>query len=132
MNFRSLIILPIFIITPAIAGIWGINEIDRPMSNKYVPIIVKWFGEVKEEIESHKTSHDFLFVNKDDGKSYKIIDSPNFVNFNHEIGKNYLVKIEAEITPTFFFWGGNLIVKKFQIIGDSTIKESDPAKQSLI
>lgn len=121
MKFKSLIILPIFLFPNAFAGPWGINESERPMSNKYVPIIVKWFGEVKEEINSHDTSHDFLFINKDDGKSYKIIDSPDFVKFNHQIGKNYLGEIEAEITPTFLFWGGNLIIKKFQIIGEAKV-----------
>jgi hypothetical protein len=132
MIFKSLIILPFFLFTTAIARPWGINEIERPMSDKYVPIIVKWFGEVKEEISTHDSTHDFLFFNKDDGKSYKIVDSPDFFKFKHEIGKNYLVEVEAEITPIFLFWGGNLIVKKFQLIGDSKIEESDPSKQSLI
>lgn len=90
---------------------------------KYEPEIVKWIGEVKDEASDHTTEHQHAleFVKKDDGKEYDIVDSPELVKLHHETEKNYLVEIEAEKTPRFLFWGGNLIVKNFKVLEETAL-----------
>lgn len=88
---------------------------------KYEPEIVKWVGEIKDEDSDHTTEHNHSleFVKKDDGKEYDVVDSPELVKLHHETEKNYLVEIEAEKTPRFLFWGGNLIVKNFKVLEET-------------
>lgn len=85
---------------------------------KSEPEIVTWVGEIKDEASDHTTEHRHAlkFIKKDDGKKYSIVDSPELVKLHHETEKNYLVEIEAEKTPRFLFWGGNLIVKNFKVL----------------
>ena len=89
---------------------------------KSEPEIVKWIGEVKDDASNHTTrhGHELEFVKKDDGKEYDIVDSPDLQNLHHETGKNFLVEIEAEKTPRFLFWGGNLIVKNFKVLEETS------------
>ncbi len=131
MIFGKLFILPIFLITTAIAANQRSELIERPLPKTYKPEIVNWTGEIKEELSSHDTSHDLLFFKKDDGKKYSIIDSPDIVRFQHEINKNFLIEIEAEKSPTFLFWGGKLVIKKFKIISVSGLTRKPP-QRSLI
>lgn len=86
------------------------------------PEIVDWVGEVKDDPASHNSDHDhdLEFVKKDDGESYDIVDSPELLNLHHTTGKNYLVRMEAEKTPRFLFWGGNLIVRKFDVLEETS------------
>jgi hypothetical protein len=123
-----------FLITPTLAfpqklEFWDRSE-GRPLKNKFVPEIVTWIGQVKEEASSHATEHDLKFIMLS-GKKYDIVDSPDIVKFRHETNKNYLVEIEAEKTPTFLFWGGKLVVKKFKIISESSLRRKS-TQQGLI
>ena len=97
----------------------GSNFERRPAKSE--PEIVKWVGEIKDEASDHTTEHghSLEFVKKDDGKEYDIVDSPELVKLHHETEKNYLVEVEAEKTPRFLFWGGNLIVKNFKVLEET-------------
>lgn len=88
------------------------------------PEIVRWTGEIKDSPSSHTTKHwhNLEFIRQSDGKEFDITSSPELVKLHHETEKNFLVEIEAEKTPRFLFWGGNLIVKSFRVL-----KETSPA-----
>lgn len=92
------------------------------MQRALEPEIVKWAGTIKDKDGSHTTEHEheLEFTRKDNGDSYDIVDSPDLVKLHHETEKNYVVEIEAEKTPKFFFWGGHLIVKNFKVIEDAS------------
>ncbi len=98
------------------------RDLNDRKSVKSEPEIVKWLGEVKDDASSHTTrhGHELEFVKKDDGEEYDIVDSPDLQNLHHETGKNFLVEIEAEKTPKFLFWGGNLIVKNFKVLEETS------------
>ncbi len=139
MIFGNTIILLIFLITTSEArtlisegreSVYRERIFDRSFPKKFETDIVNWIGEAREDSTSHETNHDVLFFRMD-GKKYNIIDSPDLVRFCHEKNKNYLLEIEAEKTPSFLFWGGNLIVKKFKIVTDS-IEEAKNLQKSLI
>lgn len=131
MIFGKLFILQIFLITSVMANPRRGDWIERPLQNNYEPEIVNWTGEIKEELTSHYADHDLLFLKEDGNKKYSIIESPEILRFHHEINKNYLVEIEAEKTPTFLFWGGKLVIKKFKIISGPSLEEKN-SQQSLI
>lgn len=119
----SIVVLGILVTYSSAFGIKGRgrDSSDRkPVISE--PEIVKWIGEVKDDASSHTTrhEHELEFVKKDDGKEYDIVDSPDLQNFHHETGKNFLVEIEAEKTPKFLFWGGNLIVKNFKVLEETS------------
>ena len=84
--------------------------------------VVSWVGEIKDTSLSHTTRHfhELEFTNKETGKSYDIVDSPELKKLHCESGKNFLVKIEAERTPRVLFWGNNLIVKSFTVLGETS------------
>ena len=81
-------------------------------------------GEIKDDsVEmSHTTRHrhNLEFIDKDTGKSYDVVDSPALEKIHCESGKNLLVEVEAELTPRVLFWGNNLIVKNFKILGETS------------
>lgn len=111
------------------------RSFDRTSSHtKFQPEIVKWVGEVKDDRSTHTTEHrhELEFVKKDDGKRYDIVDSPELVKLHHETGKSYLAEIEAEKTPRFLFWGGNLIVKNFKVLEETSdvIPHAEPVRRS--
>ncbi len=132
MIFGKTILTLIFLITTAraMALIKSEGFNDPSLPKKFEPEMVDWIGEAKEEPTSHETNHELLFF-RIDGKKFNVIDSPDFVKFYHEKTKNYLLEIKAEKTPSFLFWGGNLVVKKFRIITDS-IGEGKDLQKSLI
>lgn len=84
------------------------------------PDMVYWIGRIKDDEFSHNSNHEheLQFV-KENGDTFDIVDSPELVKLHHETEKNYLLAIEAERTPRFLFWGGNLIVKTFKVIEES-------------
>lgn len=81
------------------------------------PEILKWEGYIEAD-GGHTTRHDHSleFVRKSDGKTFDIVDSPALEKVHCDSSKKLLVKIEAEKTSRFLFWGGNLIVKNFEVI----------------
>ncbi len=99
----------------------GRGDIDRDFRNEFKseskPKVVSWVGFVEAD-GGHTTrhDHDLEFVRKSDGESFDIVDSPELENVYCEKSKRLLVKIEAERTGRFLFWGDNLIVKKFEIL----------------
>lgn len=83
---------------------------------------VKWVGEIHDDESTHNTRHwhELKFTKKDDGKTYDISSNPDMVKLHHDTEKNYLVEIEAEKTPRFLLWGGELVVKKFKILAETS------------
>ena len=126
MNRKSIsfLLLGLLISTSAFASRGDGRLLDRSDRRpaKAEPEIVKWVGEIKDEAATHTTDHkhELKFVKKDDGKEYAVVDSPELVKLHHESEKNFLVEIEAEKTPRFLFWGGNLIVKNFKILEEGS------------
>lgn len=98
---------------------------------KAEPEIVKWVGEIRDDASTHTTEHvhNLEFVRQNDGSSYDIVESPELVKLHHETEKNFLVEIEAEITSRFLFWGGNLVVKKFKVLQETS--EALPHKMAM-
>ena len=86
-------------------------------TEKPKPEIVKWEGYVEAD-GGHTTRHDheLEFVRKSDGESFSIVDSPDLEKAHCDSSKKLRVKIEAEKTSRFLFWGGNLIVKNFEVL----------------
>ena len=86
--------------------------------------IVRWIGEVKDDYveldHTTKHQHDLEFTNAETGKTYDLVDIDELVKIHCETEKNYLVEIEAELTPRVLFWGNNLIVKKFKILKETS------------
>lgn len=125
MNRKSISVLFLGILVSsssafAMRGEMGI--LDRSDRSPAVqPEIVKWIGEVKDEAATHTAGHEheLKFVKKDDGKEYGIKDSPDLVKLHHETERNFIVEIEAEKTPRFLFWGGNLIVRNFKVLEET-------------
>ena len=117
----SLILTLFFVMQPFAAQAKGPSE-HSFKKQKYVPEIVQWSGEVKDEPSSHTTEHkhELEFIKSGDGKTYDIVDSPELVKLHHESEKNFFVEIEAEKTPRFLFWGGNLIVRNFRVIRETS------------
>ena len=83
------------------------------------PEIVNWVGFIEAD-GGHTTRHDHSleFVRKSDGESFDVVDSPELEKVHCNKSKKLLVKIEAERTPQFLFWGDNLIVKKFEVLDE--------------
>lgn len=92
-------------------------DVNHTNSKESKPEIVNWVGFI-ESNGGHTTrhDHDLEFVRKSDGESFDIVDSPELEKIHCEKSKRLLVKIEAERTPQFLFWGDNLIVKKFDVL----------------
>lgn len=84
----------------------------------------RWVGTVQDDENVHTTEHghNLRFTRLDDGEQFNIVDSPQLVKAHCEGEKNYIVEIDAEKTPKFLFWGGNLIVKNFRIVEPSLAK----------
>jgi hypothetical protein len=99
----------------------GEDQRFDPKPVKSEPEIVKWVGNVKDEVVDHTTEHKHAlkFVKKGDNEEFDIVDSPELVKLHHETEKNYLMEIEAEKTPRFLFWGGSLIVKKYKVLEET-------------
>ncbi len=97
----------------------GFNQIKptRPSS----PKIVKWVGEISDSASDHTSlhNHNLEFKNRETGKTYDIVNSPELVKIHHENEKNYSVEIIAEKTARFLFWGGNLRVKNFKVLSET-------------
>lgn len=99
----------------------GMTQVERmEMRRSAEPEIVQWVGVVGDDVSSHDSrgNHELKFVKNENGETYDIEDSPELIKLHDETGKKYLVEIVAEKTPKFLFWGGNLIVKKFKVLGD--------------
>jgi len=110
------------------SSLFAIRNENRDLSFDRTPVkveTVKWIGEIKEEFCDPTTNdlHELKFVKKDDGKKYDIVEGPALEKLHSEISKNALVEIEAEKTPKFLFWGGNLIVKNFKVIATINSEE---------
>jgi|JI10StandDraft_1071094.scaffolds.fasta_scaffold349488_2 hypothetical protein len=99
----------------------GMGPREPRATQPSTPEIVKWVGEISDSASDHTTLHDHKleFKNRETGKTYDIVDSPELVKLHHENEKNYSVEIEAEKTPRFLFWGGNLIVKNFKVLDET-------------
>ncbi|MCB0362477.1 MAG: hypothetical protein KDD35_07135 [Bdellovibrionales bacterium] len=92
-------------------------DFDRAQKRSaYKPEIVSWTGIVHSVLDNEV---DLQFVRNDDKEKFDIVDSPDLEKFDWVNHKSRLVKIEAEKTPRFLFWGGNLIVKNFEILKEA-------------
>ncbi len=59
------------------------------------------------------------FVRASDGEVFDLNESPELQKLHCSDHKRDLqVKLEAEINPRFLFWGGDLVVKKFDVVGE--------------
>lgn len=79
-------------------------------------------GEISDELSTHDTRHEHELKFKDQatGKVFDVVDSPDLVKLHHESGKSYLIEADAAQTSKFLFWGGNLVVKNFRVIKETS------------
>lgn len=79
-------------------------------------------GEVSDDRFSHTTEHDheLTFKNQETGEVLKIVNSPSLVKLHHDTEKNYLIEAQVAKTPKILFWGGNLVVKNFRVIKETS------------
>lgn len=82
---------------------------------------VQLTGTVFDSPASHTTNHfhSLQFEDAQSKKNFDVVDSPQIEKLHHETNKNYQVALEGRITPKFLFWGGNLVISKFEITGES-------------
>lgn len=78
-------------------------------------------GEVSDDISTHDTrhQHELMFKNQETGEVFKVVDSPKLMEL-HESQKNYLIEANVSRTNKFLFWGGNLVVKNFNVIKETS------------
>ncbi len=93
-----------------------------------------WVGEIKDDPRTHTTEHRHAleFVRDVDGDSFDIVDSPELTRLHHETGKNYRIEAKVAKTPKFLFFGGNLVVKSFKVIEETSdsIPHALPRRES--
>lgn len=84
---------------------------------------VSWTGRIFDTPNSHTTTHDhsLSFEEEESKETYDVVDSPVLQKLHHETNRNYKAKIEGYITPKFLFFGGNLVVTKFEILEESEV-----------
>lgn len=90
---------------------------------------VAWTGRLFDSPSTHNTTHGHYLMFEDSAskKVYDIVDSPELEKLHHETNRNYQIKIEGRITPKFLFFGGNLVVSKYEILGESEEIPLNPA-----
>ncbi|AZZ37298.1 hypothetical protein CIK05_11030 [Bdellovibrio sp. qaytius] len=78
-------------------------------------------GEITDDQSTHDTrhQHELKFTDQATGQVFNIVDSPELVKL-HESGKNYLIQADVAQTSKFLFWGGNLVVKNFNVIKETS------------
>ena len=125
-NLISIMIISVFSFS-ALADSKGSDNIEAEESKS----IVTWVGYVDAD-GGHTTRHDHYleFVRKSDGESFDIKDSPELEQVHCDSSKKLLVEIEAEKTPRFLFWGGNLIVKDFKVLEELNTVAHKPYVES--
>lgn len=79
-------------------------------------------GEISDVLSTHDTrhEHELKFKDQETGKVFNVVDSPELVKLHHDSGKNYLIEADATQTSKFLFWGGNLVVKNFRVIKETS------------
>ena len=79
-------------------------------------------GEVSDKVSSHdmRHQHKLVFKEKSTGKIFNVVESPELAKLHHETGKNYLIEADTVQTKKFLFWGGNLVVKNFKVIEETS------------
>ena len=87
----------------------------------YGQAMLKWSGRVYDLKDSHTTSHqhELLFKDSETNKIYDVVKSPEIEKLHHDTNKHYDVEIEGYLTSKFLFWGGNLVITKFNILDES-------------
>ncbi len=133
LTFKNSFTILILTLSGASFAYAGESDVPSASSNKK---IVRWVGEIKDDnVELDHTTkhqHDLEFTNEETGKSYDIVSSDALVKLHCETGKNYLVEIEAELTPRVLFWGNNLNITKFKVLKETsrTIAHHEPVERS--
>ena len=79
---------------------------------------VRWTGMVRDSETAHTTfhDHDLQFVRLEDGVEFDVVENEKLKALYCSTEKNYVVKVEGELTPRFLFWGGNLKVSSFEVL----------------
>lgn len=78
-------------------------------------------GELSDDLSTHDTRHEhqLSFKNQETGEVFKVADNAELKKL-HESGKNYLIQANVSTSPKFLFWGGELIVKNFNVIKETS------------
>ncbi len=107
---KSFLYLPLLLTLVGCASTQEINE-----NGKIV-------GEVKDTSATHDSRHlhQLTFKDSKSGQVFKIVDSPNLVKQHHETEKELLIEAKVRMTPSFLFWGGNLIVEEFSVLKETS------------
>ncbi len=114
---KSLLFLPLLL---TLVGCASTQEMDQ--NGKVV-------GEVKDTSATHDSRHLHRLTFKDSksGQTFKIVESPSLVKQHHETEKELLIEAKVRKTPSFLFWGGNLIVEEFSVLKE--MSEAIPHSQ---
>lgn len=78
-------------------------------------------GELSDDLSTHDTRHEhqLSFKNQETGEVFKVADNAELKKL-HESGKNYLIQANVSTSPKFLFWGGELVVKNFNVIKETS------------
>lgn len=95
---------------------------------------VRWTGIVQEErgyhTPDHNNDHQLEFVRQNDNESFDVVDSDDLLSLHAEKDKKLLVEVEGEVSPRFLFWGGNLKVTSFKVLGElEEIQHREPKRR---
>lgn len=93
------------------------SDRDRPrQAVETKPELVNWLGIIHSQLDNDV---ELEFIRKSDGDKFDIVDSKELEALDWKDHRSRLVQIEAEKTPRFLFWGGNLVVKKFEVLKET-------------
>ncbi len=129
---KQFYILPIIVLILSFTGYahayeGGGGDREYPFDRQYKPSppeMVTWNGFVKCENESHaKTGEcDMIFIDKN-ADEFDIIESPDLLRVHCSKHTDLEVRLTAEKTPSFLFWGGDLKVAKFDVVREVNSEE---------
>jgi len=102
---------------PALAGPsddrWAYSGLEENVDNRTLSASGELFPEA-HFIEEQGYS---IYFKSDSGETYEVVNSPEINKLLEKEEKTFAVRIDGELTPEFLFWGGNLVIKSFSILG---------------
>lgn len=102
-----------------VLGLFGMTS-----SNAFADETVQsWIGVIEDQNGSHDPSHDgdhmLKFTRSSDGESFYISSGDEELLKEHlRNDKTISVKVDGRITSKFLFFGGNLVIDRFEKLAD--------------
>ena len=89
---------------------------DRTVPQKTQTQIVDWVGLIYSKDADR---NDLEFIRDGDQAAFDVEDTSNLRELNWKDHQSRVVRITAEKTSRFLFWGGDLIVRDFKVLKEA-------------